>query len=333
MADKGATRNAPPRGPRASAQPHQVAVGDRGRGYLAHHREVLGSSLRRLLAEPLATLMTLTVMAIALALPAVLAVGLQNAQALSDQWRGASQLSLFLAVELDEQQGLDLATQLKENSQIQSTQYLSKTDALAEFKRYAGLGDTLSLLDHNPLPAVILIEPVPAYHQPQALRALAEQLGAVDGIDEVVLDLDWIDRLQAMVAFARRGVLLLAALLGVGVVLSLGNTIRLAIENRRAEIEVIKLVGATDAFVRRPFLYTGFWYGAGAGVLAWLLVQLVLVTLGSSLGDLFGLYPGSFDLIGFGILPTLLLLLVAVGLGVAGAWLAVLRHLADIEPR
>ncbi|WP_210397222.1 permease-like cell division protein FtsX [Motiliproteus sediminis] len=318
---------------RGSAERHKVAVGDRGRGYLAHHREVLVSSLQRLLAEPLATLMTLMVMAIALTLPSVMLVGLQDAQGLSEQWRGAGEMTLFLDAGLSEAEGQALSAQLVDNSQIASTLYLSKADALAEFKQYSGLGDTLGLLDHNPLPAVILVEPDAGYRQPQQLQQLATLLEAVDGVAEVVLDLAWVDRLRAIIAFARSLAWVLGGLLGLGMLLVVGNTIRLEIENRRDEIVVVKLVGATDAFVRRPFLYTGFWYGLGAGLLAWCLIQLILLYLGTTLSELIGLYPGSFELSGLGIAGALSMLLFAILLGVAGAWLAVVRHLAAIEPR
>jgi len=328
-----ALKPARPQAVRASAQPHRVASGDRGRGYLAHHREVAVTALRRLVAEPFATLMTLAVMAIALTLPLVLYVGLQNVQALGEQWRGGSQLSLFLEPSLSESAGRDLAGQLAQNTQVSSSLYLSKSDALAEFRRYSGLGDALAQLDNNPLPAVILLEPASGYRQAEQIRRLAEQLGAVDGVGEVVLDLEWVARLQTLVGFAQRAVLVLATLLALGVLLVVGNTIRLEIEARRDEIVVVKLVGATDAFVRRPFLYTGCWYGIGAAVLAWGMVQLILLYLGAALAALIGLYPGEFMLSGLGVGASGLLLLLGAVLGIAGAWLAVVRHLAAIEPR
>lgn len=318
---------------RSSAQPHQLDGSDRRRGYLRNHREVALGSLQRLLADPIATLMTVAVMAIALTLPMVLYVGLQNMQALSEEWRGGSQLSLFLDAELSESAGRDLAAQLAQNTQVASSLYLSKAEALEEFKRYSGLGDAVALLAHNPLPAVILLQPTADYQQAQQMHQLAEQLGAVDGVSDVVLDLEWVARLQALLGFAERALVLLAGLLALGVLLVVGNTIRLEIENRRDEIVVVKLVGGTDAFVRRPLLYSGFWYGIGAGGLAWGLIQLLLLYLASALATLIGLYPGDYALIGLDLVSSLVLLVMSGLLGTAGAWLAVVRHLAAVEPR
>ncbi|HEY5717448.1 MAG TPA: FtsX-like permease family protein, partial [Motiliproteus sp.] len=191
----------------------------------------------------------------------------------------------------------------------------------------------VALLAHNPLPAVILLQPTADYQQAQQMHQLAEQLGAVDGVSDVVLDLEWVARLQALLGFAERALVLLAGLLALGVLLVVGNTIRLEIENRRDEIVVVKLVGGTDAFVRRPLLYSGFWYGIGAGGLAWGLIQLLLLYLASALATLIGLYPGDYALIGLDLVSSLVLLVMSGLLGTAGAWLAVVRHLAAVEPR
>ncbi|MEH6651685.1 MAG: permease-like cell division protein FtsX [Motiliproteus sp.] len=321
------------RGRKQGASTQQPELGARGQSYLSHHREMAQVSLKRLLATPMATLMTLAVIAIALSLPSVFYVGLQNVGQLSDHWQGASQVSLFLSDQLSEEEGRDLALQLQSNSQIAELSYLSKDDAMAEFKQFAGFGRALDQLKQNPLPAVILAVPTQDYLSPDSLQALTQLLLSIDGVDDVRIDLAWVQRLQAMVLFGQRAVLLLAALLALGVVLVVGNTIRLEIQNRSDEIRVVKLVGGTDGFVRRPFLYTGLWYGLGAGLLAWLLVQLSVWYLGSIVDRLVVLYQSDFQLQGLGIGAALLLLLFAVILGSGGAWLAVLRHLREIEPR
>lgn len=324
-----ATRRQLPKG--ASSQQPQLQA--RGRSYLDHHLEMARVSLRRLRVAPLATLMTLAVIAIALSLPAVLYVGLQNVAQLSEHWQGSTQVSLFLSDQLSEEEGRDLAVQLQSNSQIAQLRYLSKEDSLADFKRYADFGRALDQLQKNPLPAVILVIPTQDYAQAGSLAALSQQLLSIDGVDDAQVDLAWVQRLQAMVEVGQRTVLLLGVLLALGVLLVIGNTIRLEILNRRDEILVVKLVGGTDGFVRRPFLYTGLWYGAGAGLLAWLLVQLSLWYLGSVVDRLVELYQSDFQLQGLGLWPTLVLLLLAIALGSSGAWLAVLRHLKAIEPR
>ena len=324
-----ATRNQARQG--ASSQQPKLKV--RGRSYLGHHLEMARVSLHRLLLTPLATLMTLAVIAIALCLPGVLYVGLQNVGQLSEHWQGSTQISLFLSDQLSESEGRDLALQLQSNSQIAQLSYLSKNESLNDFKQYAGFGRALDQLDYNPLPAVILVVPTADYIQPESLLALSQQLRSIDGVDDAQVDLAWVQRLQAMVKFGQRAVLVLGVLLALGVLLVVGNTIRLEILNRRDEILVVKLVGGTDSFVRRPFLYTGLWFGVGAGLLAWLLVQLSLWYLGSVVDQLIVLYQSDFQLQGLGIGSSLVLLLLAVLLGSSGAWLAVLRHLKAIEPR
>jgi len=174
--------------------------------------------------------------------------------------------------------------------------------------------------------------PTQEYLQSESLVALSQQLLSIDGVDDALVDLAWVQRLQAMVSIGQRAVLVLGALLALGVLLVVGNTIRLEIQNRREEILVVKLVGGTDGFVRRPFLYTGLWYGLGAGLLAWVLVQLSLWYLSSVVDHLIQLYQSDFQLQGLGVGASAVLLLLAILLGSSGAWLAVLRHLKVIEP-
>ncbi|MEH6471826.1 MAG: permease-like cell division protein FtsX [Halopseudomonas sp.] len=321
------------RSPRQGASRQQPKLDARGRSYLNHHLEMARVSLRRLLATPLATFMTLAVIAIALSLPSVLYVGLQNVSQLSGHWQGSSQITLFLSNQISEAEGRDLAEQLRSNSQIEQLSYLSKDESLADFKHYAGFGRALDQLKQNPLPAVIMAIPTQEYLASNSLLALSQQLTSIDGVDDAQVDLAWVERLQAMVQFGQRTVLVLGVLLALGVLLVIGNTIRLEIQNRREEILVVKLVGGTDGFVRRPFLYTGLWYGVGAGLLAWLLVQLSLWYLGSVIDQLIVLYQSDFQMQGLGLGPAAVMLLLAILLGSGGAWLAVLRHLKAIEPR
>ena len=152
-------------------------------------------------------------------------------------------------------------------------------------------------------------------------------------VAEALLDMEWLQRLNSLMHLSRRLVQIVGGLLVLGVLLILGNTIRLAIENRREEIVVVKLVGGSNAFVRRPFLYTGLWYGVGGGVLAGLLVSLALWFLQQPVADLAKLYGSDFRLRGLGIMGGLNLVVLGGLLGLAGAWLAVTRHLVHIQPR
>ena len=207
---------------------------------------------------------------------------------------------------------------------------MSSTSALQEFQRRSGFGDVLSSLDRNPLPHVI--EVVPANPDPIDLGKLVSAWKANLLVGNVSVDLQWLERLFALLVFAERLVTALAIVLGLGVMLIMGNTIRLAIENRRQEIEVIKLVGGTDAFVRRPFLYLGFWYGLGGAVTAFFLLQTSLYFLATPVEMLAQSYRDDFALQGPGFLGNLLLLVAGSILGIIGSVLAVSRHLADIEP-
>lgn len=318
--------------PRQGASSGQPDLGDLSRSYAKHHLLAAVASAKRLLEQPLATLMTVAVLAIALMLPTALWVGLSNVQAVSEGWQGATRVSVYLAEDLSEQAGRDLAEQLAANDQIESLTYMSRQDVLAEFKQYSGLAAAVDYLGDNPLPAVIVIEPSRAYLNKDSLQQLRLQLQSLEGVDDAEVDMAWLERLLSIIDLARQLVLGLAALLVIAVLLVVGNTIRLEIENRRDEIQVVKLVGGTDAFVRRPFLYTGFWYGLTAGLLAWLLIVLSTWALSGAVSRLALLYQSDFSLQGLDGSWVLLLLASSMLVGIAGAWLAVLRHLRAIEP-
>lgn len=307
--------------------------GDRLKSYFDHHRTVARESLMRLLGAPLSSLMTWLVIAIALTLPVGLYVFLQNAEQLSQEWDDAAQISVYLEQQLNEQQGRKLAKHVESWTSVQQVRYISADQALEEFKRFSGFGDALQYLNENPLPAVLAVSPNTDNANLESTQALLEKLQALPDVEQAQLDLQWVDRLYRIMALGQRMALTLALLLGVAVLLVVGNTVRLAIESRRAEIVVVKLVGATDAFVRRPFLYTGVWYGLGGGLLAWLMVNVVILWLSGSVSELVAAYNSEFSLAGLGILTTLLLWLFSAALGLLGAWLAVGRHLSKIEPR
>lgn len=299
--------------------------------YREHHGLVATDSLRRLLAAPLATLMTLLVIAIALSLPAGLFVLLKNVQTLGDNWEGGAQVSLYLRTGTTPEQGRALADELARRVDVRRTDYISRDSALAEFREQSGLGDVLEGLDENPLPAVIVVYPA------QSEFAVAEKLRAdlaqKEEVEAAQLDAQWVQRLFAMLALAQRLVLALATALALAVLLVIVNTIRLSIDARRDEILIVKLVGATDAYVRRPFLYTGFWYGLGGSLLALLLVTGVLAWLEQPVRTLADLYRSSFRLEGLGGQGALLILASSVLIGLAGAALAVRQHLREYEPR
>ncbi len=303
---------------------------DRLVAWISHHQRVCLSTLAELLGNPLASLMTWLVIGIALGLPLILYVVLQNVSSISGDWGGKPRVTLYLAQEVTLEAGQALAREIEQRADIDETEFVSSTSALQEFQRRSGFGDVLSSLDRNPLPHVI--EVVPANPDPIDLGKLVSAWKANLLVGNVSVDLQWLERLFALLVFAERLVTALAIVLGLGVMLIMGNTIRLAIENRRQEIEVIKLVGGTDAFVRRPFLYLGFWYGLGGAVTAFFLLQTSLYFLSTPVEMLAQSYRDDFALQGPGFLGNLLLLVAGSILGIIGSVLAVSRHLADIEP-
>jgi cell division transport system permease protein len=300
--------------------------------YMVHHQLVAIDSLQRLLRSLVPSLMTWLVIGIALALPAGLFVALDNVDTVSRGWDGAAQISLFINKRVTEQDGRELAKQLQLRDDIAQVEFISREQALAEFKILSGYGDVLQHLDENPLPAVIVVRPVEQRVSAAATEQLYRELSKLPQVEQAIIDLEWVQRLYSMMELGRRVTLALALLLALGVLLVIGNTIRLAIESRRDEIVIVKLVGATNAFVRRPFLYTGLWYGLGGGIVCWLIISLSLLWLRGPIADLAGLYQSQFSLQGLGFGQTLLLWLASGLLGLAGAWLAVSRHLGAIEP-
>ncbi|HEX5055162.1 MAG TPA: permease-like cell division protein FtsX [Gammaproteobacteria bacterium] len=297
-----------------------------------NHLHVFFSSLGRIWRAPVASLMTVSVLAIALALPAGFYLLLRNAQQISGGWDGVPRISLYLKTDTSPQNVDRLAEKLRQWKDVTDIKVLHKDQALQEFKMLSGFGEALDALDENPLPPVIVIAPRYDAAEPGKVEALLEKLRALPEADIVQLDLQWVKRLYTIMSLVQRGLYIIAAMLGLAVILIIGNTIRLDIQNRRSEIQVNKLIGATDAFIRRPFLYTGFWYGLLGGLVASLLVALAFALLQGPSKRLAGLYESGFQLTALGFGNTLALIGLAIALGYAGAWLAVGRHLREIEP-
>ena len=316
--------------PGAGATVTKTGLRDRLVAWLSHHQRVSLSTLAELLGNPFTSLMTWLVIGIALGLPLILYVVLQNVSSISGDWGGKPRVVLYLTQEVTLEGGQALAMEIEQRDDIEETVFVSSARALQEFQRRSGFGDVLSTLDRNPLPHVI--EVVPVNPDPLDLGKLVSAWEVNMLVENVSVDLQWLERLFALLVFAERLVTALAIVLGLGVMLIMGNTIRLAIESRRQEIEVIKLVGGTDAFVRRPFLYLGFWYGLGGAVTAFFLLQTSLYFLSTPVEMLAQSYRDDFALQGPGFLGNLLLLASGSILGIIGSVLAVSRHLADIEP-
>ncbi len=300
--------------------------------YLQRHLQTFFYALGQLSRHPFATLMTTAVIGIALALPTGMHVVLKNLQEVLAGWDTAAQVSLFLKEDVSEEGALTLADTLRARPEIMEVSYISREQALEEFRRHSGFGEALDALEENPLPAVLVVQPALDGGGPEQVQALLSELKAISSVDLAKLDMEWVERLYGWMEMGRRGVWVLSSLLALAVLLVVGNTIRLAIQNRRDEIVITKLIGGTDAFIRRPFLYSGFWYGLFGGVIAWLLVTASLLALEKPVSDLSSLYLSAFRLTGLDLVAVLGVLGGGMLLGLVGSWLAVGRHLRDIEP-
>lgn len=304
------------------------------RAYALQHVQVCLYSLGQLWRSPLATLMTAAVIGIALALPIGLQVALQNVQILgADDDRGGD-VSLFLKQQVSDEEAQAFAERVRSLPGVAAVDTLSRTQALEEFRALSGFGEALDALNENPLPALVIVHPAQAADQDNVLgtEQLLKELRQLPEVEIAQFDMQWLQRLRAMLAMAERTVWVLATLLALAVLLIIGNTIRLTIQSRREEIEIVKLLGATDAFIRRPFLYSGLWYGVIGAVIAWLLVNLSLVLLKGPVERLSALYASQFELSGMNVRTSLLLLCGAMLLGWLGSLLSVRRHLVAIEP-
>ena len=312
------------------ARKRRIGLLARWRGWQRHHSLSAADSLTRILRHPVASFTTWLVIGVAIALPTSLWVVLENAAGLSERLQSPAQISVFLAPEVTLEGAQDLAEALRGRGDLRAVTVLPRDQALAEFAARSGLGDVVDGLQENPLPHLLLLGL--ADDSPEAAEALEQLLGGMPEVADVVLDTVWLERLERLMQLGRRAVQLLGGLLLAAVVLVLGNTIRLAIESRREEIEVIKLVGGSDAFVRRPLLYAGLWYGLGGGLVAALLLLLGTLLLAPPVAALADAYGSAFRLQGLDLLDSLQLVLMGGCLGLAGAWLAVARHLRDIHP-
>jgi cell division transport system permease protein len=301
--------------------------------WFSRHLQTLIGSLGRLAQQPMASLLTIVVMGIALALPACLDVLVRNAQAVGGNWDRALDISIYLKQSVDASSATRLVENIKRRKDVKTVQFIKADEALQEFREHSGFGEALQALTDNPLPTTLVITPADTLSTPAALEDLSRELRALPEVDVVQLDTAWVQRYLAILEAVRRVVTLVAVLLAIGVIVIVGNTIRLDIQNRRDEIEVTKLVGGSNAFVRRPFLYSGVWYGLGGGLLAWIVVVIAVALLAGPAQRLAGLYGSRFTLTGLGFQDGLTLLASGVVLGWLGSFFAATRHLRAVEPR
>lgn len=299
--------------------------------YGTEHTRVFFFSLGKLWQNPLGTLLTAVVIGITLALPAGLDVLLKNVRAVSYSWEGTLQASLFLKDAVTPERGSALAEEIRARPGVSQANYISREQSLAEFRELSGFGEALDTLDENPLPAVIIVSPRREQSRSQVSQ-LMNDLGKLPEVELAKLDQKWLERLYAILEIIGRGITLISAVLALAVIVVVGNTIRLDIENRREEIVVMKLIGAPNSFIRRPFLYTGLWYGFAGSLIALIFVQGTLLALSGPSRRLANLYDSGFAISGPSFSSVLLMFAAGILLGWAGAFWTVTRHLGKIEP-
>lgn len=300
--------------------------------WLNHHAQSAVAAFGRLMRSPWSTGMTVAVIAVALALPAGLFVVTENLRQLVGGWDQAAAVSVFLRPEVSDALANEVAEELQGWPELERVEVISAEEALQEFRQQAGFEEALDQLTENPLPAVLALFPSPGYGTLEQVTLIEERLKDLPEADFVRVDTQWLMRFQAILDLIQAAVLLLGGLLGLGVLLIVGNTIRLEIQNRAGEIEIMELVGATAAFIRRPFLYAGAWYGLLGGVAAWVLVTAAVFALQGPVSRLASLYRSEFPLSGLGFLALLGVLGGSMLLGLVGSWIAVNRHLREVEP-
>lgn len=300
--------------------------------WAARHVSTSIAALGRMFRQPLSSLMIVLVIAVTLALPASINLVIQNARALSGSWDNAFDFSVFLQQDRSANDAETLGKLLAQRADVDAVDVVTADMALAEFKRQSGFGDALDQLTDNPLPHTLIVRPGSG-NTAASISLLQEEISNLPEVDFVQIDTDWVQRFHAILDIARQAIVIGAALLGLAIIVVIGNTIRLDIENRRDEIEVTKLLGASNAFVRRPFLWGGFWYGLFGGLMAVVLVLVGLQLLQEPVGRLASLYQSKVAITSLSLAEAAAIIGIGVFLGLFASWLTAARHMRRIEPR
>lgn len=298
--------------------------------WVLRHIQVMTGSLGRLTKQPVASLLTATVIGIALALPTSMYLLVDNARDIVSQWQSQGEIWLYMKPNVSDLRANQIAAELEARPDVASTRLITKEQAKALFIEHSNLGSAMDLLAENPLPAAIVL--TPSELNSAVVDGILWHVREMPQVDLAKTDREWIERLQAIIDLARTFVWIIILALCFGVTIIVGNTIRLDIENHRQEIIVTKLVGGTDGFVRRPFLYVGYWYGLGGGVIALIFVGLAVAFLQQPFNHVLGLFESRYQLAWLSLADCLVLLASGTFLGWVGSWIGVSKHLRDIEP-
>ena len=310
---------------------HRPATSNKMAAYFLHHMQSLVFSLGKIYAAPTTTIMTVAVIGITLSLPGGFYLFLKNIDAMSGDFRSSTQITLYLDIDITDKKARAVQSEVANTPDVGDTQFVSKQESLEAFRLTSGFGKSIDTLASNPLPHTIIVEPLSSADT-FAVKNLLNSLQALPGVEIAKLDTEWLERLYTILEIAKRSVAIITLLFAFAVLLIIGNTIRLDIQNRYQEIIVTKLIGATNAFIRRPFLYGGLWYGLLGGIISWLIVEIGYMTIAGPLNRLNLLYQADLVLITFTFQDFIILISSSTLLGLTGSWIAVARHLNQIEP-
>lgn len=301
------------------------------RSFLVHHAQAAVQSLNLLCRRPLGTTMTVIVIGIALALPTLFWVFTDNLSHLTAGWQREGHISLYLKTPLTLDEQKQLLEKVKGMQGVGQATLKSPDEGLAELTQQEGMQDIMRYLPENPLPALIQVLPALSMNSPAQLESLSKQFKALKQVDQVKLDMEWISRLHAISGFVAHLTDALMVLLALAVFLIIGNTLRLILHNKQEEIQILKLIGATDPFILRPFLYSGIWFGLVGAVLAVFLVNIFILSLGTVVNQLASAYQMHYPLTGLSAKQILLLMVFSIIIGWLGAGLSVKRQLASMD--
>ena len=299
--------------------------------YIVLHLRAAFQSLGQLSQKKLASLANIIVIAIALALPSAFYLVIQNLSEVSQGFGESTQLTVFLKTTVDQPEAQKLASSMNQRIDISDVTLISKQQGLDELKEYGGFGDAIETLQDNPLPIVLQVQPIKKINSAIELDQLIDELQAITGVDIVQLDLMLVKRLRALLSIGEKMARILGVLFCFAVIFIVGNTIRLELQTRHDELEITKLMGATNRFVRRPFLYTGAWLGLFGSLVACLIVACIYSTIQSPADQLAGLYQSTFELEFLNYRDVLVILLTGIIAGILGAWMSASSHLRRID--
>lgn len=295
-------------------------------------RYAFHGALQDLKSKPLATFLTVMVIAISLTLPSVCYMVYKNVNTAASQYYPSPQITVYLEKTLDDDAAARVVGQLQAEPGVDKVNYLSRDEALGEFRNWSGFGGALDMLEENPLPAVAVVVPKLDFQSTDALTTLRDRVSKIQGVDEVRMDDSWFARLSSITSLVGRVSAMIGVLMVAAVFLVIGNSVRLSIFARRDTINVQKLIGATDGFILRPFLYGGALLGFTGSFLSLILSEILVMRLSSAVTEVAKVFGTQFELSGLGFDECLLMLLVCSMIGWVAAWLATVQHLRHFTP-